>query len=316
MTTQFPLSGPMSVGDLLDRAFRLYRAHFGVFLITAAIFLAPAGIISVLFREESTAGILASLLEVEAISLASLALTAQCIEALHSRSVTIGVGFRRGLSRFLPHLGMFIVQLAAYIAAFVVGAIPFAIGMAVLRFLFGDGPDNALEWIRGEGAFDIGSAAGTVGLLVCGIGPMFILLFAPFFYLFVRWYVSLAVLIAERTGPVESLRRGWHLSEGNVWRVFCYVLLLELIVSVLPLAIEQALQWSVGFIAPAGASGLLLRFSAAFSSLFLIISIPFRFGAGVLLYYDLRIRNEGYDLELRLAQMEEQLSRDAGERAP
>ena len=46
MTTHFPLSGPMSVGDLLDRAFRLYRARFGVFLLTAAIFFFPAGIIS------------------------------------------------------------------------------------------------------------------------------------------------------------------------------------------------------------------------------------------------------------------------------
>ena len=39
MTTHFPLSGPMSVGDLLDRAFRLYRARFGVFLLTATVFL-------------------------------------------------------------------------------------------------------------------------------------------------------------------------------------------------------------------------------------------------------------------------------------
>ena len=46
MTTHFPLSGPMSVGDLLDRAFRLYRARFGVFLLTAAIFLGPVGVIS------------------------------------------------------------------------------------------------------------------------------------------------------------------------------------------------------------------------------------------------------------------------------
>ncbi|MDE0072351.1 MAG: hypothetical protein OXO48_21755 [Caldilineaceae bacterium] len=83
--TQFPLSGPMSVGDLLDRAFRLYRARFGVFLPTAAIFLVPAAVFSILFGEGSVAGTLSPLLEVDAASPASLALTAQGIEALHSR---------------------------------------------------------------------------------------------------------------------------------------------------------------------------------------------------------------------------------------
>lgn len=316
MTTQFPLSGPMSVGDLLDRAFRLYRARFGVFLLTAAIFLAPAGILSVLFGEKSIAGILAPFLDVAATALVSLAFTAQGIEALHSRPVTIWVGIRRGLSRFWPYVGMGIVQLAAFVAALLVGAIPFAIGMGVLGLLFGDGPGNALDWIVGGGAFDIGSVAGSIGLIICGIGPLFILFLAPFFYLYVRWYVSIVVLIAEGTGPIESMRRSWHLSEGNFWRVFCYVLLLELLVSVLPLVIGSALEWSVALIAPAGASGLLLRFAAVFPSLFLIISTPFRFGAGVLLYYDLRIRNEDYDLALRLAEMEEKVGRNAGERTP
>jgi len=316
LSTQFPLSGPLSIGDLLDRAFRLYRARFGVFLLTAAIFLAPAGILSVLFGEESIAGILASFLEMVATALASLVLTAQGIEALHSRSVTIGVGIRRGLSRFWSYVGMTIVQAAAFFAAFLVGAIPFAIGMGVLGLLFGDGPGNALDWIRGEGAFDIGSAAGTIGLIICGIGPLFILFSAPFLYLFVRWYVSLAVLIAEGTGPVESLRRSWHLSEGNVWRVFGYMLFLELLVIVLPLVIGLALEWSAEFIPPPAATGLLLRLAAALPPLFLIISTPFRCGAGVLLYYDLRMRNEGYDLELRLTEMEAQVGRGAGERAP
>ena len=311
MTTQFPLSGPMSVGDLLDRAFRLYRARFGVFLLTAATFLAPAGILSVLFGAESSVGNLSLFLEIAATALVSLAFTAQGIAALHSRPETIGVSIRRGLSRFWPYVGMGIVQLAAFVAALLVGAIPFAIGMGVLGLLDGDGPGNALDWIGSEGAFEIGSAAGSIGLIVCGFGPLFILFLAPFFYLYVRWYVSLVVLIAEGTGPIDSMRRSWHLSEGNFWRVFCYMFLLELLVSVLPLVIGPALEWIVAFIAPAAASGLLLRLAAAFPSLFLIISTPFRFGAGVLLYYDLRIRNEDYDLALRVAELEEQAAREA-----
>ena len=43
-------------------------------------------------------------------------------------------------------------------------------------------------------------------------------------------------------------------------------------------------------------------------SLFSIIFFPFKIGTTVLLYYDLRIRKESYDLELRVADLEEQVS--------
>ena len=47
------------------------------------------------------------------------------------------------------------------------------------------------------------------------------------------------------------------------------------------------------------------------SSLLSIIGTPFYIGAVVLLYYDLRIRGESYDLEMRIAGLEEQAAQDA-----
>lgn len=44
-----PLTGPLTVGDLLDRAFRLYRSRFGLFLLTGAVLIAPIAIVSGIF---------------------------------------------------------------------------------------------------------------------------------------------------------------------------------------------------------------------------------------------------------------------------
>ena len=41
-----PLDAPLGVGDVLDGAFRLYRAHFGPLALSAAALLAPIGILS------------------------------------------------------------------------------------------------------------------------------------------------------------------------------------------------------------------------------------------------------------------------------
>ena len=108
MTTQSPLSGPMSVGDLLDRAFRLYRARFGVFLLTAAIFLVPVWIIISLVSPDFSD--VKSLLIILAFMLANgctiLALSARIIAELHGRSLSIGEGIRRGTRRIVAYAGM------------------------------------------------------------------------------------------------------------------------------------------------------------------------------------------------------------------
>ena len=130
------LTGPLSLGDLLERAFRLYRARFGLLLLTAAIFNVPLAIVSGLlmwrffgnymraiellmneppgpdfnlfpFLFDSFGGfygglLLLSLLGVAAQAIVILSLTVQCIEALHGGSMTLAAGIRRGLRRFWP----------------------------------------------------------------------------------------------------------------------------------------------------------------------------------------------------------------------
>ena len=312
MTTQSPLSGPMTVGDLLDRAFRLYRARFGLFLLTAAIFLVPAWIIISLVSSDFSD--LKSLLIIPAFLLANgctiLALSARIIEELHGRPLSIGEGIRRAVRRIVAYAGMSvtiwtaITTLSTLIAAFSVfyGGLFFFAFLAILTPASGNTPP----------AVNIGIAA----LLICGFVLLLILVFFPALYLYSRWLAAPAVLIAERPGPLKALGRSWDLSRGQDWRVTGYTVLLFILmalVNILPLALLE-----VSFLQLLPDYSLVLVSGILIWASFLLwtVSTPFYTCAVVLLYYDLRIRNEGYDLELRVAELEEQVRRDAARELP
>ncbi len=138
MSNAFPIPGPLSLGELLDRSFRLYRARFGALLLTAAAVMIPIGIIQGVTTTRSYATLtgaterlaadpnstqaamavlgptlsyfgqtfLVTLLLLLAYGLVSLALSIQSAAALHGETLTVGEGLRRGLRRVPALIGM------------------------------------------------------------------------------------------------------------------------------------------------------------------------------------------------------------------
>ena len=224
--------------------------------------------------------ILVSLLLTAAGAIVYLSLTAQAVEALRGGPLPLIAGLRRGVRRFLPYVGMVIVQFAAIAVAVVVVLAPLLLlGVALLGL-----------WVpfarAGEGG--IPAALGIAGLAVCGYGLAFLLLLAPLIYLSARWFVAPAVLVVEGAGPIDALRRSWRLSRDNVLRMVGYLValyILEMIFMAVPLA---ALQYSTMLMT--SSTGLMLSLSTISSSLITVVALPFLVAAMVLLYYDLRIR--------------------------
>lgn len=65
-----------------------------------------------------------------------------------------------------------------------------------------------------------------VGLLTSiGIGLGALLLIVPGLILLVRWCVSAAVAVEEKTNPVDAIGRSAELGEGSRWRIFGLILL-------------------------------------------------------------------------------------------
>jgi len=325
MTTAPPISRPLSLGDLLDRAFRLYRAHFGRFLLIAAIFMVPLGILGGLLVGDVNADLMetmtaagqptatpdeqmtamfqsflpllatAPLILVANIvlgSLTTLGLTVAGIDGLGRHEASFGETIRRAASRILPYWGMLVVQ------GLLIGAVLLPV-MIVLGLMFGLGFASNSDGGLGGAGLGFGLL---MLVLMCGVLP--ILAFA-FLYIYARWAVALPGLVDQGWGPVEALRQSWRLTRGQVGRVIGYLVLLSLLGYILVGVLAAVVQFGLT-IALAGDPRLMSTLSSAVNAILQAFWAPIYAIAIVLLYYDLRVRAEDYDLVLRVAQLEQQ----------
>lgn len=114
----------------------------------------------------------------------------------------------------------------------------------------------------------------------------------------VRWFCGAQAVVIEGKGPVAGLGRSWNLVRGSWWRVFGTV------------AIIVIAAWIFGGILPGVMTGLaapsdggvLTLGSTIAGALVTIIIAPFTYIVPTLLYFDLRVRKEGLDLDTLAAE--------------
>ena len=129
-------------------------------------------------------------------------------------------------------------------------------------------------------------------LLLSGFLTIFlwILGFLCFVYVASRFFATTAVIVLENKGAVASFGRSSQLTKGRMWHVLGTLLLVY--------AIYLFGSFAVSAVSIATGSFLVLTLV---STLYTIVAFPIVALASMVLYYDMRIRAEGFDLE-RLAQ--------------
>jgi hypothetical protein len=135
-----------------------------------------------------------------------------------------------------------------------------------------------------------------------GLAIGFILLVIPGIWLYAAWSVSIPALVIERTGPFRSLGRSRRLVKGSWWRsagVLVVSSVLALVVGGLIEGLLTAAALSSGN--PSVVFVVVITVLATIVSAVLLQ--PFAAAVTTVLYYDLRIRREGYDLELVAEQL-------------
>jgi hypothetical protein len=335
MQDPYPFSRPLGLGDLLDRTFRVYRARFGVLTLTAAVLLVPIGLVSGVLTGQfmvsyvdfveglatspasdpeamlgevamSAAGfagvtVLLAVVGMVGTGLVSLAATRHAVALLQSEELSVWQGLQGALSRFLPFVGMFVVRgismvLAALTVFLFVGFVAFLV-IAVI---------GGAAVLLGDAVSSDAGIVGMIGLVILACSGYVValaLVFAPVVYLGARWIVAVPGLVAEQKGPLESLGRSWRLTVKNVWRSIGYAILLSILnlaVITIPVSIIQQVLGLLFPFSPA----IILAISGALSSIFNVLWQPLYACAIVLLYFDLRVRRENYDLEIRVRQLE------------
>ena len=285
---------PLGIGDVLDRVFAIYRARaIGLFVLGLILFVALViawivlGVVFA-FAGRSTfvrlsqqptndpVALLANPVFVELMGglfiffivgwLISLLVGAVFTGAVIDAAAAAHLGQERSLSQ------SFVVGFQSSLRIFFAGVLV-TIALALIGVVF-----------------NVASAFVSNGIVL-------FLIFCVYFFVQVyvqaSWFVSPVIATIERHGPVSSLRRSWQLSSGFRWRIVGLVLLLV----VLFLVLFVLVVFLITLIAAANQSaGAVAIFIAAFAAV--PLWMPLFFGTMTVLYYDLRVRKEGFDLQL------------------
>lgn len=286
---------PMTLGELLDAAFKLLRADFGAFLLAVGAVVIPTQILLTVLSANFSTDLLAT-----------LDANPEAIDTVLN-----------DLGAAVP--GFVLVAVVSEVLLLLAAAAVIRIGAA--RYL--GGAERAADALRAAGRRSlalIGSrlligllmiaiilvpiAVGIAGLAaeVTAVAVVGFLAAVPAtvlaVYLYTGFLLSVPAIMLEGAGAVASLGRSRRLVRGRWWPVFGIFLVANLVVGFVGLAVGGVFS-AFGAAFPTDWYGWVLTgIGAILTSL---VTEPIIALVTLLLYADARVRKEGLDLQLRSA---------------
>jgi len=268
---------PLGMGQIIDRAIRLYRRNFARFLGVAALIQIPTTLISIV-------------------------LTAFSGSAMLNASSGDELGLAAGVLVFIGGI---------------LAAVWSQIGLALLLQI---GADTYLELPTGiRAAFSkIGHSwltlIGTLLLLALLLIVMIVVFIIPC----VGWLLAIPgvgllgfgslvivsliapIVVLERQGGRAAIRRAWEMARQRFWWLIGFFILLTLFAA---LVVQGPLYMTLGIMGAAAGDMMgqntLYIVQFVISALFGVIFLPIQATCIMLVYFDLRVRQEGLDLALQ-----------------
>jgi hypothetical protein len=259
--------GPLTFSELLDRMFSVYRRHFLVLVGIAGMPYAIIGIVVALMA--GAFGIAAA-------------------RGLPD-SMRVGMAAASGVIAILVILMVFAILVCAVLAS--VGTIA-----AVWDIQLGRRAGIRTAYRVAWRCFWPAVAAGILSSLATMAG--FLLLIIPGFIVWLALSLTTPIIVAEDAGGLDSLSRSWGLTQGYRWKIFVAAIICGIISSVIGYAIQIPV-FIVSFVLyKAGPAPLWFTMLSLLGSLLgSVISAPLMAIALCLIYYDARVRKEGFDLQ-------------------
>jgi hypothetical protein len=264
---------PMTFSDILDGSFRLLKANLRTIVLVAALFLIPVNLVAAFFQRDLLGGYsLFRLLE-------DPSLFEQAAGTGPSNAALFG--------------SLFAVLASVLVTPFVGGAISRIVAASYLGGELEPGPA-----IRATGrrllpllvVFLCTLLLKGVGLLLCVVGvlvPMTLFL------------VTTPVVMVEETAPIQAMARSVTLVRPRFWPVMGIGVVSGLLASFLGNILATPFSFAalaVGF----RWGWILVAIGGVLPAL---VTTPFVAIVATLVYFDLRIRNEGFDLQMIAAEL-------------
>lgn len=259
---------PLSLGEILDAAIKVYRGNALLLMKLALPVLIPAGIIEFV------------------IATSALPDNAEMVDGSimvpRGEEVTYSVGLL---------IGTVLTMVATMVAT---GALYRAVAQTYVgatvnwkeSLIFGAKRFHRLMWLT------------LVYLVIIALG--FVALVVPGIWMTAAFSCAIPVLMAEGIGGWKALKRSAALVKGRWWVVFGVVFLSYLLAGIVSGAIVAVVIGFADSMSPVGYTAL----NTGLNTLATALTTPFTVAASTVMYFDLRVRKEGFDLEL--------LAREAG----
>jgi hypothetical protein len=265
-----PRLRPLSLGEILDVSIKICLAHWRTLLKAVLVVVVPVQIVSTI-------------------------LTADYTVSSFDLSTSSSKTPEETLDEFNQYLGGLaisgLLQLCAVL--FATAACFRAIAQAYLG--------ETTDW-RSSLSFALHLAPALLWLTllyVLGVllGTAFFL--APGIWLYVAWAFAMPALLVEGLRGRKALARSFQLVKGRWWRTFGIIAVGFILAGIISTVVQGA--FFVGIVVGADNDVLVLVLSAIAGIVGLAVSTPFQAALLTVVYFDLRVRKEGFDLELLAA---------------
>jgi Tfp pilus assembly protein PilF len=304
----------LSIAEVLDCALRLYRANFRTFASAVASVIVTMSILRALYGRDTPGGVdwqqispLRSEALLGAISLLRMPINPLNLIALFAGNVLLYFVARVVLTGILVNTAA-----RSYLQPFG-AALPgrtrglgreIALIPAVLLML-------PLDLVSALVARGMRIATSLVAMSLQGTAPPFtttldtvqllgrgLLIILVTMLLSTRFLLAPQVVMLEQRSAFVSLARSWRLTSGWLWRIVLVGLATSVIAGLLiglPTALVRLLLGLSGW---RWGAGMLLSGAATVAQVLEALALPFQVAVFTVLFYDIRIRKEGYDLEV------------------
>ena len=295
----------MTAGDILDQAIRIYRENFVALVTIVAIVNVPLILIQVAastltlplgtdaisspFFDATSAATLFGLATVVSTILSAIgnifvygAISHFVSRRFLGQPSSVRDAYGSAFSRWLALLiGALLIGLANILLLIIFVGVIFipTLGVGVLGSSLGDG------------------ASALAGLLVLCLCVLFIPAIFVSLFFNTKWSFWTQAIVIEKYNSTGGLGRSWKLIKGTFWRVLGFNFILSIIVGAFSAGPIFLLSLGTTFL-PSPLFRLVLQSFA--TSAVVMIMTPLQFATLTVLYYDLRIRKEGFDLQMQM----------------
>jgi MFS family permease len=301
---------PMSLSELLDRTFTVYRNRFWLFcglMVMPEIAILICALIVIVAFPISNIGRVAPDPQNPFAALAQLAprfaasFVAGIIQALFGAlalgAVTVAVSE--------AYLGRMVTIRSAYaiVRKRIFGLFGLILMLILVGIVFLTGGSLAGGIVGGIAMAGFSLVSPVVGVIV-----MFLLIFVGVVlssWLMMRFAVSIPAFMLEQRGVVDSMSRSGTLTKGHRSRIFGTVIVMYIVVIVFQVALSLPFLILQTTYQVKGLFPLWIQIGQATTrALAATIASPLIMISIALIYYDVRIRKEAFDLETMMKALE------------